>query len=188
MSDNLQAPAFLQHLSGTADEGQREALERALLESDELFEQCKALETEAVDAWARGELDSTGARSISNLLSVSPRLQATMETTLALEHRAKNSDHSVGAAPPAVSTPAHTANRWLVFACLLAGAALICSLWALRQQHTLQQQMTRLLHEQAALQAQFDGASEEISRVSELQRALEHYLARQRSGGQAPEQ
>ena len=187
MSDDLQTPAFLQHLSGTAEEPQREALERALLENDELFEQCKALETEAVDAWARGELDSLGARSITTLLSVSPRLQSTMETTLALEHRAKDTQqHNIANDPRATTATARHGNRWMLLTGLLAAAALIASLWALRQQHTMTQQMSHLLEQQAALQAQFDTATEELSRVTELQRALEHYLARQQGGGLSP--
>ncbi len=187
MSDDLQTSAFLQHVSGTADESQREALERALLENDELFEQCKAMETEAVDAWARGELDSVGARSITTLLSVSPRLQATMETTLALEHRAKDTPQDKTARPQAATmATASPGKRWLLLAGLIGAAALIASLWALRQQHSMQQQMSRLLDQQAALQAQFDAANEELSRVTELQRALEHYLARQQGSAPSP--
>lgn len=79
---------FVRHLSGELTQNDLNELEQKILEDDDLFESCMAVEAELVDAWIRGELPRSQASELSDLLGASPRLQNSFQTTLALDARA----------------------------------------------------------------------------------------------------
>ena len=79
---------FVRHLSGELTQNDLNELEQKILEDDDLFESCMAVEAELVDAWIRGELPRSQASELSDLLGASSRLQNSFQTTLALDARA----------------------------------------------------------------------------------------------------
>jgi len=81
----LDGGRLLGHLTAATSEEERQDLEREVLEDDALFERLSVAEGELVDAYLHGELDEKSSRGVGSLIGVSPRLQATADTTLALK-------------------------------------------------------------------------------------------------------
>lgn len=95
MSEELdRTEQFVRHLSGELAKNDLDHLEQKILEDDDLFESCMAVEAEMVDAWIRGELPRSQASGLAELLGASSRLQTSFQTTLALDARAPESPHS----------------------------------------------------------------------------------------------
>ncbi len=183
------AARFLRHLNGTADEADRQELERAVLEDDELFDQLSDLESELVDAYVDGELDQETTRSLASLVAASPRLQAKAETTLALSSRQnklgaqasrRHSQNELGAQASRLhsrGTKCPTRLRWLV---LNGGIVVALALlgWLFLRTAAMQATVRDLRTENIELQDRAEALEATVEQLEASNRTLTRRMAR----------
>lgn len=157
------------HLVGSVSEDERQELERAVIEDDELFERLEAAENDLIDQYVRGELDEESARRIAALVESSPRLRAKEETTLALE-----------LTQPTVKAPGDRRAGWsaAMMTALVLGSVLALVGWLLIQTADLKASAAALATENQALEERIEALEKTLSRLDASNRSLARRLAR----------
>lgn len=174
-----QSEQFANHLAGELDDEALSQLEQQILEDDQIFESCLAVETEMVDAWIRGELPRAQATGLTELLGASTRLQNSFQTTLALDARAPADSGESGNARTWVAS---MRKRWRAFALALS-LGVVAGIAGHRAyiinelettEAALQAARTAIQQAQAELQQ-----AEEINNILEIELARAEARARQ---------
>lgn len=141
MKSNPQDGELLRsYLLGEIPEREADLLERRLLEDDDLFELCEAIEADLLAACARGELASAERERVLRRLAASPQGRERFAQARALNTVADEQPQTGRAVKPApvvpfprrVSVPIYWRTRWA--AALAASLLVLVGLFALLQQ------------------------------------------------------
>lgn len=110
-------------LLGELAEDEAESLERRLLQEEELFELCEAIEGDLLAASARGELTPAESRRLLARATASPGGRARLATARSLVRLAEEAPAEPVPAPlpfrPAAAPPPRRAARWMALAASL---------------------------------------------------------------------
>ena len=166
------------HLLSESSEEERQELERAVLEDDELFERMEAAEDDLIDQYVHGELNEDETRRIASLVESSPRLRAKEETTLAFEtwQAGPLVESTTNAAAPKQSL-GFLSFRQLALAAAIT-TALLLAVWLLMQTAALKVSAGTLTAENQALRERVEALEKTVSQLEDSNRSLARRLAR----------
>jgi len=133
---------IFRYLLGQMSEPERQEFQDRLFSDDEFFDSVTELETDLIDAYARGELTPGERELMEQSLLVSPAAQKRVEFATALAGIV-----SSGASPVSSPRPARFGPRWLPIAAMVVLAAAVGALFF--QNRDLRNRIETLQSEQA---------------------------------------